>query len=293
VASAASIARNLGGRRQGDNWHCSCPLACGYTLSLRDDDDGRLLAYCFGGCEYGDIVASLVEYGLLDDDDVLLQCEGHAANALRREQTAHKIEYARHIYTEAGAGSLVATYLGEARGISLLPPDILKEHLQCPHRLGIRARAMVAPIVDVDGDLTGIHATYLHLDGRRKANFGRPEYQRECRGVARGGAIRLAPYDRERELIVGEGIESTLSAMELFELPGWSAVSAAGMKTVELPSSVRSILIACDNDLSGAGQRNALVAHEKWTAEGRSVRVKCPPVVGHDFNDVLLGRKHE
>ena len=52
--------------------------------------------------------------------------------------------------------------------------------------------------------------------------------------------------------------------------------------------SVRRIIIAADNDESGVGQRNALAAYDRWTAEGRSVRIVAPPVVGDDFNDVLL-----
>ena len=75
--------------------------------------------------------------------------------------------------------------------------------------------------------------------------------------------------------------------MQIFGLPGWSAVYAGGLKTIELPPDVRRIIIAADNDVSGAGQRNALAAYDRWTAEGRSVRIKAPPVVGDDFNDVL------
>ena len=48
------------------------------------------------------------------------------------------------------------------------------------------------------------------------------------------------------------------------------------------------LIIAADNERAGAGQRNALAAYDRWTAEGRSVRIMAPPVVGDDFNDVLL-----
>ena len=69
MAGAVTIARNLGGERGGANWCCPCPLGCGYALSLAEGEDGRLLAHCFGGCDYHEILAALVEYGLLDDDD--------------------------------------------------------------------------------------------------------------------------------------------------------------------------------------------------------------------------------
>jgi hypothetical protein len=291
VAGAASIARNLGGWREGDDWHCSCPLECSYVLSLRDSDDGKLLAHCFGGCEYDDVIASLVEYGVFDDDDTVLpRCEERASTVRSIEQDAYRIGQACGIYAEASAGSLVATYLHEARGLSLLPPEILKEHPHCPHRLGVRLPAMVAPVVNVDGEQNAVHCTYLRRDGTGKANLSR-QFQRECRGVVRGGAIRLALHDPQRPLIIGEGIESTLSAMQIFGLPGWSAVYAGGLKTVELPLAVRSVVIAADNDVGGTGQRNALAARERWTDEGRAVRIVMPTASGDDFNDVLAKKK--
>jgi phage/plasmid primase-like uncharacterized protein len=146
---------------------------------------------------------------------------------------------------------------------------------------------MLAPVVNVTGEQTGTHLTYLRGDGSGKADLPK-EYQRECRGAIRGGAIRLAAHDPNAELIIGEGVESTFSAMQLFGLAGWAAVYAGGLKTMELPPIVRRIIIAADNDVSGVGQRNALAAYDRWTAEGRSVRIVAPPVVGNDFNDVLL-----
>ena len=65
------------------------------------------------------------------------------------------------------------------------------------------------------------------------------------------------------------------------------------MKTLELPATVRAVIIAADNDASGAGQRNALAAYDRWTAEGRSVRIKTPPDIGDDFNDVLTKRRSD
>ena len=44
--------------------------------------------------------------------------------------------------------------------------------------------------------------------------------------------------DPDTELIVGEGVESTFSAMQIFGLAGWSAVYAGGLKTMELPPIV-------------------------------------------------------
>jgi hypothetical protein len=282
--SAAGIARQLGATRQGANWRCACPRGCGYGLSFCDGADGRLLAFCFGGCAFDEILAALVEYGLLDDDhdDDLHVSRG--VTVCQRDNT-ERVAHLRQIYDSGGWDERIAVYL-HSREIGLTSP-ILRFQEQAPHRLGARLPAILAPVVNVTGEQTGLHMTFLRPDGAGKANLPK-EFQRECRGVIRGGAIRLAEHDSDAELIVGEGVESTFSAMQIFGLAGWSAVYAGGLKTMELPSSVHRIVIAADNDLSGVGQRNTLAAYDRWTAEGRSVRIVAPPDVGDDFNDVLL-----
>jgi len=280
---AAGIARQLGATRQGNNWRCACPRGCGYGLSFCDGADGRLLAFCFGGCAFDKIMSALVEYGLLDDDDDNDLHVSRRVTVCQRD--TERIAHARQIYNRGVYDARIAVYL-RSREIGLTSP-VLRFQEQAPHRLGARLPAMLAPVVNVTGEQIGVHLTYLRRDGGGKATLPK-EYQRECRGVIHGGAIRLAEHCPDTELIVGEGVESTFSAMQIFGLAGWSAVYAGGLKTMELPPIVRRIIIAADNDPSGVGQRNALAAYDRWTAEGRSVRIVAPPVVGDDFNDALL-----
>jgi hypothetical protein len=288
VASAADIARNLGAQRQGHDWRCACPLECGYSLSLSDGEDGRLLAHCFGGCEYTEVIASLVEYGLLDNDDAGC-CDPVPSIESREADESARSEAACWIYEHIApaAGTIVEIYL-PSRSITIEIPSVLRFG-NCPHRNGGLPPAMVAPVVNVDGEQTGIHMTYLRPDGSGKAEFPCPELQRECRGVIRGGAIRLAAHDPERELIIAEGVETALSAMEIFDLPGWAAVSADGLRNLTLPSSVRRICIAADHDTAGVNA--AATAARRWQGEGRAVRVVLPSTIGDDFNDVLRSKK--
>jgi putative DNA primase/helicase len=282
---AAAIARQLGGTRQGHNWRCLCPLDCGYSLSLSDGENGRLLAFCFGGCEFDQIMSALIGYGLLDDCDDSDNLLTPRPAAERIAHAAERIAQAREIYASGVQDERVQVYL-RSRGIHLTSP-ILRFTEQAPHRLGARLPAMLAPIVNVDGEQIGVHMTYLRRDGDGKADLSK-EFQRESRGLIHGGAIRLAEHDPDAELIIGEGIETTFSAMQIFGRAGWAAVYAGGLKTMELPPGVRRIIIAADNDASGAGQRNALAAYDRWRAEGRLVRIKAPPAIGTDFNDILL-----
>jgi putative DNA primase/helicase len=286
VSDAATIGRSLGAVRQGHNWRVPCILGCNYSLSLADGDDGRLLVHCFGGCKYADILLALIAYGLGAEDSVE-PCE---ASARRRsvEDEKRLIDSARWLYQQAVEAPEIGVYT-RSRGIAISSP-VLRFCHNTPHRLGGRFPAMLAPIVNVEGEQTGAHATFLQPGGIGKAKFPSRDHQRECRGMIGGGAIRLAPHDPGRALIVGEGIESTLSAMQVFGLPGWSATSAGGLRTIKLPPVVRHIVVTVDNDMNRCGQSNALVAYERWTAEGRMVRIKSPPVEGDDFNDVLIKR---
>jgi phage/plasmid primase-like uncharacterized protein len=230
---------------------------------------------------------ALVEYGLLDDDD---GDDSHLSRCVIvcPRNDAERIAYARQIYDSGVWDERIGAYL-HSREIGLRSP-VLRFKEQAPHRLGARLPAMLAPVVNVTGEQIGVHLTYLRRDGSGKATLPK-EYQRECRGVIHGGAIRLSEHDPDSELIVAEGIESAFSAMQLFGRAGWAAVYAGGLKTMELPPDVRRIIIAADNDASGTGQRNALAAYDGWRAEGRQVCIKTPPAVGTDFNDLLLAAR--
>jgi phage/plasmid primase-like uncharacterized protein len=287
--TAAQIAAALGGRCEGQEWRCPCPAHGGRSLILADGRDGKLLARCFGGCEWTDVFARLRSLGLIGggtaslgvDPEKRRSREGAEVERLRRGICA-----ARDLYRRArpAPGTPVEIYL-RSRGIFGRIPRVL-HFFDCPHRNGGHYPAMLAPIVNVDGHQIAVHKTFLSPEGG-KAALPKGE-RRETRGPMRGGAVRLAQQQPDRELIVGEGIESTLSAVQLFRIPGWAAMCANGIEALELPTEICRIAIAADNDISGTGQRAALSARERWIAEGRSVRILLPPNPGEDFNDVLL-----
>jgi hypothetical protein len=297
MASVTTIARNLGGQRGGANWRCPCPLGCGYVVSLAEGKDGRLLAHCFGGCDYREIETALVEYGLLDDDD-LIEVSRSVRSVVKRQRLcdstdkARRIDYAQQLYESATFDPQIDVYL-RSRGIAIRS-SVLRFTPRYRHRLGINLPAMLAPVVNIDDEQIGVHATFFKSDGSGQA-FAKPsrgelDLRRQCNGVIRGGVIRLTPYEPGRDLILAEGIETTLSAMELSGLPGWSTVSAGGLLTAELPPEIPRIVIVADRDAVGTGQRNAVTAGRRWEAEGRAVRIMMPKHIG-DANDVLIARQ--
>ena len=178
-------------------------------------------------------------------------------------------------------GTPVETYLA-SRGLHLPLPHTLRFHAGLKHPSGGVWPAMVALVTrGVDDAPLAIHRTFLARDGSGKAPV---DPQKMMLGPCRGGAVRLAPAGDV--LMVGEGIETSLAAMQATGHPAWAALSTSGLRTLDLPNDVRDVIVLADGD--DAGEAAARGAALRWKSEGRRVRIAHPPQ-GMDFNDMLLG----
>jgi putative DNA primase/helicase len=141
---------------------------------------------------------------------------------------------------------------------------------------------MVALITrGTDDTPLAVHRTFLARDGAGKAPI---EPAKMMLGPCRGGAVRLGPImDR---LMVGEGIETCLAAMQATGRPAWAALSTSGLRTLDLPDAVRNVIVLTDDD--EPGEAAASDCAWRWKRQGRRVRIARPPQ-GMDFNDLLLG----
>jgi hypothetical protein len=278
---AADIAHALGGaRREGRGWRCHCPLHQGRSLTLRDGDGRCVLVTCWGGCDRLDVIVELRRRSLLDERAIR-----HGARAARRsnKDDGARTPRALGIWREArqAVGTLAEQYL-ISRGLHLPPPRTLRFHSGLKHPSGGIWPAMVALVTrGIDDTPLAIHRTFLARDGAGKAPV---DPQKMMLGPCRGGAVRLAaPGD---VLMVGEGIETCLAAMQATGHPAWAALSTSGLRTLDLPGHVREIIVLADGDEPGAAAaRNCAW---RWKREGRRVRIARPPQ-GMDFNDMLMG----
>jgi len=110
-------------------------------------------------------------------------------------------------------------------------------------------------------------------------------------GAPRGGAVRL--HEGSNTLLLGEGVETTLAALQLarWRFSGWAALSTAGLVTVQVPARFQNVVIAADNDTSGAGLRAARSLARRLRRQGRQARVQAPPTAESDWNDFLRARQ--
>src|SRR5260370_29460011 len=89
--------------------------------------------------------------------------------------------------------------------------------------------AMVALVTrGAGGAPLAIHRTFLRRNGHGKAPV---EPQKMMLGPCGGGAVRLGP-DGYR-LMVAEGVETALSAMQATGRPAWASLSTSGLRALE------------------------------------------------------------
>jgi putative DNA primase/helicase len=286
--TAEFIAKALNGNRAGAGWMARCPAHDDRTpsLSLRDSSSGVVLVCCHAGCEQERVIEVLRSRGLWTNRRPRRLARRVTAPDQRKsdQDEAKRIEAALEIWRSAtpARGTLVETYL-LSRGLYLPASTMLRFYAGLKHPSGSRWPAMVALVTrGSDGKAVAIHRTFLAIEGAGKAPVDKPKMML---GPCRGGAVRLA--DPPDLLMVGEGIETCLAAMQASGHPAWAALSTSGLRSLNLPKDVREVIVLADGD--DAGEAAALDCAARWKREGRRVRIARPPV-GMDFNDMMGGR---
>ncbi|MBR0682220.1 virulence-associated protein E [Roseomonas eburnea] len=279
--NATDIAQALHLKRAGRDWRGDCP-ACGYrgTFSVTTKD-GRTLWRCASCQDRGGVTA--VVRGVIGGN-----WTPPAPPLASGPDNAGRTRAALALWDEAVPlpGTLAAMYLA-ARGLPGEASTALRYHpaLRHPHETA-SFPCLVALVVSTEtGEPVAIHRTYLRRDGSGKAAV---EPAKASKGPTAGGAIMLSAPMPGAPLVIGEGIESSLSAGRLMSAPAWAAIAAGNLSRIMPPAAPSEIVIAADAD--EAGQREAWTAARIWQAQGRRVRVATPDNPGEDFNDLWRAR---
>jgi len=273
------IVNALGGQRVGDGWLAHCPCHDDRHASLSISERKRkLLVHCFAGCEQEELVAELKRRGLWRTGGKIVP--NAESTRRRREDDENRLwNIANGVWSAAksASGTAVQIYL-RGRGVTMPVPERLRFHPGLKHPSGGTWPAMIGRVTRANEPL-GIHRTFLMPDGSGKAPV---DPSKMMLGPCHGGAVRLG--EAETSVMVGEGIETCLSAMQETGRPAWAALSASGLCSLELPREIRKVIILADGD--NAGERAARRAAGRWLQEGRQVRIARSPK-GCDFNDLL------
>jgi putative DNA primase/helicase len=253
------------------------------SVSMAETEEGRILIHCFSPKDdWRDVRRALADLGLLDDEPRLSPGSHLSAPKIAAQPAdEERIARARRLWEESGPlkHSVAEAYLRRrAVPAGLWQSSALRFHPRMTS-LDDRAKrpALVAAISDAQGALQGVQVTLLSAHGTAKAALATP---RRVIGKLMGGTVRLA--DAQDELAIGEGVETMLTASDVFGVPAWAALSADNLARLTISQPLRRLIIAVDND--DAGMRAAESLRARMTSS-TLVEIEVAPPGFNDWND--------
>jgi len=286
MKTARDITKALGGKWYNYYGTAPCPVCQKnadktHNALTISDGNGKLLMHCKkSNCDFKDLV---IACGL---DLKCPQRRTALPRYGRANRTPDYSKFAKKAWDEGQPvqGTPAETYLRKARGLTGPYPDSLRFHLSLWH--GPLQQNFPALIARIDGcDGFSINRTFLRPDGYGKAEIDKA-LQKVRLGRGRGGHVSIATGPGP--LIVAEGIETAMSYFQFRELQNasaWAPLGTSAMKSLELPLTPQTLVIAADGDREGRIAAEAL--RSKALRRGWIVKIDAAPP-GKDWNDVLL-----
>jgi hypothetical protein len=203
-------------------------------------------------------------------------------------------ELAARLWEDASPFGRYATgswYL-DSRGLALAPIEAksFREANQ-DRKTRLLLAAIVTPSTFSNGHVqrVGVQTLALEVAGSPLLDVDDRKIRRTYGRLVGNGVLLGLPTER---IVVGEGIESTLSAMRILQCEsGLATLSANNLPQVSLPPSVRHVEIAADHD--EAGRRAARALRQRLQQSGQTARIALPTCPDQDFNDVLVRRTRD
>ncbi|CAN5390944.1 hypothetical protein BH09PSE1_BH09PSE1_02140 [soil metagenome] len=255
------------------------------SLMLAND---RVIIHGFGGSDWRTARDDLRTRGFIDDA-VRPTGGGRGRSSPPRPDLRLRVETASWLWTATtGRPSQgpAGLYLRRRAVMSGAVASNLRLHPAAPlsvYRAGGRTRpALIARISDEDDRLTAIEVTYLETNGLLA--HGLRLARKTVGQVPPGAAVRLSPA--AEGMLVGEGVVTTLSAMDRFGLPGWALMAANNLAAWRPPACVRRVLIAADR--GQVGEAAAARLRRRLVREGLDVCVSWPEPPFGDWNEVAV-----
>lgn len=295
-----AIVAALGGDLYANGLRANVP-APGHSRSDRSVSlvlsRGRVIVHGFGAADWRTVRSAFRDAGLIDGDGRPLGSGGGGGSlgtAPARPDRRLRLETATGLWAATvrlGSADPAALHLHRRAVRGAASAVDLGLHPAAPvsvYRTGGRARpALVARIADADDRLTAVELVYLELNGEPARDV---RLVRKTVGlVPPGAAVRLRPADEE--MLVGEGVVTTLSAIDRFQLAGWALLSAHNLAAWSPPARLRRLLIAADR--GAVGEAAAARLQDRLRLHGIAARILTPEAPSGDWNEVAQIERRE
>jgi hypothetical protein len=188
---------------------------------------------------------------------------------------------------------LLTDYLGN-RGIEQVPKALLALPIGYEDtRLRSHDPGMVLAVRDAKGKFQGIAVTWLNGDLTDKREGD--DEPRQSYGLIKSNFIPLSNIDWDNPpetLLIGEGVETVLTGMQVTDLPGVATAGSGMMPYVE-PLQCAKYIILADNGEAGQKSARHLARNLLDQFPDCSVQIATPDKPqdgknGYDWNDALV-----
>lgn len=266
------------------NRHGPCPICGGRDRFRFDNKNGDGTYFC-NQCGAGNgwtLIRKLKKWDAKTTAEEIERIIGtrRARPVASAKPPANRGAAIERLLREAVAPAVVRAYLAK-RGIAVTSA-VLLGHSQCAYYDETNLRgyypAVVAPIVDAAGAVQSAHRIY---------DADVPERKKMMPPIStiQGCAVRL--FEHEDTLGVAEGIETALAANQLFGVPVWATLTAAGMAAFVIPDGIKHLVVFADHDASYTGHAAAYALAKRAVAARIGVEVEIPDRLGADWLDIL------
>lgn len=305
---AVALSPNGKPEKNKDGWVCCCPVHSDKkpSMSIVDDGKGGVICHCQVGCDWKDIKKALVDRGLLPEwkpgkNDNWRPKQSATTNQTQSRE-AKQEEKESFPWSKARRDPLpISAYL-KSRAINTVPiPPCLKWGQYKDRETGEDISMIVCAVSKQDDDkVCAVQRLFIDTEENKKTGA-------KMLGNCEGRGVWFDRKGDVSELMIGEGVETVLSAVQATGKNGIAALSTSGMKSLIIPDETKKIFILVDSDpvrekeaASMPGQKAAVELAKRFIA-GREDRqaylvspddscfTEAPEKL--DFNDLLKDDK--
>ncbi len=293
---AAQVAKYLGKGREiesGSGWSTLCPCHDDHTPSLSVTDritngEPDVIVNCHANCDYRDVKKYLVDHNVIPawkGGKGTHQKQASPEQIIPEQpETKKKSDVESWIWKQAASGNEAKQKIKKyfsGRNIHFTKdfplPAAIRWNQYKVQKTKKTSISIVASLTTLDDKFTAA-VQRIFVEAVDDDINGNAVYKKTgCRmfGNCKGRGVWFNRDQGMRELIIGEGIETTLSVMQATGKNGVAALTTSGMKGIELPEGVEVLYVLVDSDVkklginaSFAGQRAAIKLAERFTKGG-------------------------